>query len=113
MDAVARLGKLVGREFAGKKDLGHAEGGKLIETFLNCEIEVTPERSKRADDTVRQHDDEGMAAGPRFQPHVNRPHLKMHGLALTKGPLDEGKIIITIVDSILEAAVCERSVFKT
>ena len=31
----------------------------MIKTFLNCKIEVAPERSKRADDTVGQHDDDG------------------------------------------------------
>jgi hypothetical protein len=66
LDVVARRGKLIGHEFAGKKDLSHAEGGKLIETFLNREIEVMPERSKSADNTVRQHDDERVATGPRF-----------------------------------------------
>jgi hypothetical protein len=81
-DALARRGKLIGHGSIRKKNFVQAEGGKLIETFLNCEIEVTPERRKRADDTVRQHDDERMAAGPRFQPHIDGARLKMHGLTL-------------------------------
>jgi hypothetical protein len=56
--------KLIGHEFAGKNDLGQAEGRKLIETFLNCEIEVTPKPSKSANNNVRQHDDERETAGP-------------------------------------------------
>jgi hypothetical protein len=99
-NALARRGKLIGDGSIGKKNFVQAEGGKLIETFPNCEIEVTPERRKRADDTVRQHDDERMAAGPRFQPHVDGAYLKMHGLTLAKGPLDQSKILITAMDNI-------------
>jgi hypothetical protein len=31
-----------------------------------------------------------MASGSGFEPYVDGPHLQMDGLALTKGPLDEG-----------------------
>jgi len=55
---LARRGKLIGYGSIGKKYFAQAEGGELIETFLNREIEVTPECCKSADDTVRQHDDE-------------------------------------------------------
>src|SRR5262249_21013479 len=48
----------------------------------------------------QKHDDERVATCPRFQPDVDRPHLKMHGLTLAKGPLDDGKILITVVDNI-------------
>src|SRR6516164_9207093 len=99
-DALARRGKLIGHGSIRKKNFVQAEGGKLIETFLNCEIEVTPERRKRADDTVREHDDERMAAGPRFQPHVDGAHLKMHGITLAESPLDESKILITVMYNI-------------
>ena len=97
---LARRGKLIGYGSIGKKYFAQAEGGELIETFLNREIEVTPERSKSADNTVRQHDDERVATGPRFQPHVDGPYLEMHGLTLAKGPLDESKILITVMDNI-------------
>jgi hypothetical protein len=100
LDVVARRGKLIGHGPTGKNYFAQTEGSKLIKTFLNCKIEVAPERSKRADDTVRQHDDERVATCPRFQPDVDGPHLKMHGLTLAKGPLDEGKIPITVVDNI-------------
>ena len=99
-DTVAWLGELVGDWCVGQKDLGQAKGSKLIETFLNCEIEVSPKRRQSIDDTVGQHDDEGVAAGPRFQPDVDGPHLELHRLTLAKGPLDEGKILVTVMDQI-------------
>jgi hypothetical protein len=52
LDAVARRGKLIGYRSIGKKDFVQTEGGELIETFLDREIEVTPERCKSADDAV-------------------------------------------------------------
>jgi hypothetical protein len=88
--------------------LGQAEGGKLIESFLNCEIEVTPERRKSPSDTVREHDDESVAAGPRFQPHVDGPYLKMHGLTFAKSPPDESKILVTVMDKVFgSGSLCE------
>ena len=88
MDVVARRGKLIGEWATGKKDFAQTEGSKQIETFLNGEIEVAPECGQRADDRVGQHDDEGMALCARLQPDVDGPHLKMHGLTLSEGPLD-------------------------
>jgi hypothetical protein len=42
LDAIARSRELVGYWSVGKKDFGQAEGGKLVETFLNRNVEVTP-----------------------------------------------------------------------
>lgn len=42
---VAPQAKLIAHACVGKEYFGQAEGSELIETFLNCEIEVTPKRS--------------------------------------------------------------------
>ena len=112
MDAVAGNGQPVGRWSVRKKDFGQAEGGRLVEAFLNCETAVTP-NGKSMDDTLGEHDDESVAARSRFQANMDGADLELHSLAVAKGPLDKGEILIAIMDDFFGSCGLRKISFKT
>ena len=59
-----------------------------------------PVLGERVEDIVGHHDHESMAASARFQSYVDGPQLHMRGLTLAKGPLDEGEILIAVMDDV-------------
>jgi hypothetical protein len=84
----------------GKLDLGQAQSGKLTKNFLDRDVEVMPVLGEVVDDSIGQHQHEGVASGPRFKPDMDRTHLRMHGLAFTKHPLDKSEILVAVLDDV-------------
>ena len=81
-------------------NFGQAKAGELVETFLDCNVQIAPVLGESVDDTVSQHNHEGMAPSARLSSYVDGPHLEMHGLTVAKGPLDEGEILIAVMDNV-------------